>query len=228
MTIAKGRTNCEAERDTIVLGFNDLLRVLQYSKMQTEEHAKAALFDIIHDKTLSEEERLDQMKPYCDLLSEQEEKDIRIRRTILIGLFAFWELSLKNICEYYRINVGAAKGQKPPKEGTSNNGRSNYKVNDYISALFRLGRPDIVELISSKIKELRNYMTHGSADEKRQAVIDSLMAAHPEFYISKNGNDYYINSYNGFESILKNISDGLQLVEKVAKDMQNQIKTQSI
>ena len=71
-------------------------------------------------------------------------------------------------------------------------------------------------------------MTHGSADEKRQAVIDSLMATHPEFYISKNGNDYYINSYNGLESILKNVSDGLQLVEKVATDIQNQIKTQSI
>lgn len=228
MKIAKGRTDCEAERDTIVLGFNDLLSVLQYSKIQTEEHAKAALFDIIHNKTLSEEERLDQMKPYRDLLSEQEEKDIRIRRTILIGLFAFWELSLKNICEYYRINVGATKGEKVSKSYNIKNGHCKYKVNDYTSALFPFRSPDIVEFISSQIKGLRNYMTHGSADEKRQAVIDSLIAAHPEFYISKNGNDYYISSYNGFESILKNISDGLQFAEKVAKDIQNQIKTQSI
>lgn len=221
MTIAKGRTDCEAERNTIVLGFNDLLRALQYSKIQTEEHAKAALFDVLHDKTLSEEERLDQMKPHRDLLSEQKEKDIRICRTILIGQFAFWELSLKKICEDYKINVEATKRKKLPKSGTSNNGHGNYKVNDYISALFRFGCPDIVELISSKIKELRNYMTHGSADKKRRDIIDTLMAEHPEFYISKNGNGYYINSYIGLENILKNISEGLRLAEKSAKDIQN-------
>lgn len=217
MSIAKGRTDCEAERDTIVQGFNDLLRVLKDAKTRTEEYAKAALYELLQDKTLSEEERFTQMKPFYDLLSEQEETDIRIRRTILIGMFSFWELSLKDICGYYRIDVKATKGQKSPKEGKTKTGNTVYNVNDYMSAIFRLGKPDVVRLISTEIKELRNYMTHGSADEKRQRIIDNLMAAHPEFCITKVCGDYHINSYNGFDSLLKSISEGLQCAETAAK-----------
>lgn len=227
MTIAKGCTDCESEREIIVQGFGDLLRVLMETKKQTEEHAKAALYDIINDNTLSEEERWLQMKSFNDLLSEQEETDIRIRRTVLIGMFAFWELSLKNICEYYGIDV---KSTKEPKSKNNNKSPKSerFYVNNYINAIFRLGRPDIVELIISEIKELRNYMTHGSADEKRQSIIDNLMDLHPEFCIAKNCGEYHIYSYNGLDSILRNIYDGLQIAEVTTKTIAESNKSQKI
>lgn len=112
MTIAKGRTTCETERDTMVQGFHELLKVLKHAKNQTEIQAKAALYDIANDKALSDEERWSQMRPFNEMLTEQEESDIRIRRTVLIGLFSFWELSLKDLCEYYKINVTKAKNVK--------------------------------------------------------------------------------------------------------------------
>lgn len=216
MTIAKGRADCESEREIIIQGFNELLRVLIDAKKQTEEHAKAALYDIINDNTLSEEERWTQMKPFNDLLSEQEETDIRIRRNILIGMFAFWELSLKDICGYYNIDAGTTKKPKAQNDKESPKGERTY-VNDYINAIFPLERPNVVELIITEIKELRNYMTHGSADEKRRCIIDKLMASHPEYCIAKNYGNYHISSYKGLDSILRNIYDGLQIAETVTK-----------
>lgn len=220
MTIAKGRTNCEAERDTMVQGFHELLKVLKHAKNQTEILAKAALYDIANDKSLSDEERWSQMRPFNEMLSEQEESDIRIRRTVLIGLFSFWELSLKDLCEYYKINVTKAKKNK--KENKSKR-ESNLSENDYLNAIFRDNRPEIIGLISSQIKELRNYMTHGSADQDRQEIIDNLIKTHPDFCISKICDGYYISSYDGLDEMLKTITDGLTDAETTAKTLKTQI-----
>lgn len=216
MTIAKGRTNCEAERDTIVQGFQELLKVLKHAKNQTEIQAKAALYDIANDKSLSDEERRNQMRPFEDMLAEQEESDIRIRRTILIGLFSFWELSLKDICEYYKIKV--TKATRIKKEGKSKDGPT-FGDNDYLNSIYRDNRPENVGLISSQIKALRNYMTHGSAGEERQKSIDTLMATHPNFCISKIYGGYSISSYDGLDKMLKIINDGLRDTESTAKTL---------
>lgn len=227
MAIAKGCTDCESEREIIIQGFNDLLRVLMEAKKQKEEHAKAALYDIINNNTLSDEERWTQMKPFNDLLSEQEETDIRIRRNILIGMFAFWELSLKDICGYYKIEVGATKEPKAQNDKEPPKGERTY-VNDYINAIFRLERPNVVELIITEIKELRNYMTHGSAYKKRRCIIDKLMASHPEYYIANNCGNYHISSYKGLDNILRNIYDGLQIAETVTKTIAESNKSRNI
>ena len=223
MTIAKGCTNCEAERDTIAQGFHEMLKVLKQAKGQTEVQAKAALYDIINDKSLSDDERWTQMRPFNDLFSEQEESDIRIRRTILIGLFSFWELSLKYICAYYKLDVAGMKGIKLKKESQLKNDRILFSENDYLKAIFHSERPNIVDVISSKIKELRNYMTHGSADKNRQAVIDSIISEYPDFFVKKTHDGYYITSYDGLDNILKIINDGLIIAETTAKTLNVQI-----
>ncbi len=223
MTIARGRTDCEAERDTVVQGFRELLKVLKLAKNQTEVQAKAALYDIINDKSLSDEERCSQMRPFNDLLSIQEDLDIKIRRTILIGLFSFWELSLKNICEYYKIDVATEKGTKQKKVCDSKTAKTRNGENDYLNAIFRNKRPSKVGLISSQFKELRNYMTHGSADENRQAIIDNLITAYPDFCISKISGSYYITSYDGLNKMLKIINDSVIDAETTAKTINEQI-----
>ncbi len=220
MPFIKGRTNCEAERDTIVQGFHELLKVLKHAKTQTEVQAKAALYDIASDKSLSYEEQWSQMRLFNDMLSEQKEADIRIRRTILIGLFSFWELSLKDLCGYYKINVAKAKDVN--KESKSKK-ELNLSENDYLNAIFRDNRPKNIGLISSQIKELRNYMTHGSADQDRQEIIDNLIKTHPDFCISKICDGYYISSYDGLDEMLKTITDGLTDAETTAKTLKTQI-----
>lgn len=81
----------------------------------------------------------------------------------------------------------------------------------------RDNRPKNVGLISSQIKELRNYMTHGSAGEGRQTIIDNLRAEYPDFYISKIRDNYHITSYDGLDKMLKIINDGLIDAETTAK-----------
>ena len=216
MTIAKGRTNCEAERSTIAQGFHELLKVLKHAKNQTEVHAKAALYDIANNKSLSDEERCSQMRSFNEMLSNQEESDIRIRRTILIGLFSFWELSLKDLCEYYKITI--IKAKNIIKEGKSKK-CPNLNDNDYLNAIFPNGRPNNIGLISSQIKELRHYMTHGSANEDRQVIIDNLIEAHPDLCISKICDDYTISSYDGLNKMLQIINDSLMIAEMTAKTL---------
>ena len=223
MTIAKGRTNCEAERDTIIQGFNDLLGVLKDAKAQAEEQAKRALYNIIHDKSLCDEERRTQMSEYYNLLSEQEETDIRIRRTILIGMFSFWEISLRDICDYYKIAIKKGNGKKTSKNQSKADKEPNYNVNDYTTAIFHSDVPPTVELINRKIKELRNYMTHGSAGAERMAIVDSLIKEHPEFGIVKTAY-YHLASYDGLDHILKTLNEGTEYAEISAQTLNVQTK----
>lgn len=229
MSFAKGRTNCEAERDVIVQGFNDLLQVLKQAKNLKEIGIKSELYDIITNQSISEEEKYTQKKPFYDLLSESEDTNTRIRRTILIGLFSFWELSLKGICDYYHIDVEATKQNKSQKKKHSKNKTlRRISENDYLNAIFQAERPKEVSFISSTIKELRNYMTHGSADDDRKAVIDSLTSSHPEFCVSKTQDGYFINSYDGLDHILNKIIEGLCCAEATAKAIHGQNKTNNI
>lgn len=222
MVVAKGRTDCEAERDTIVQGFNDLLTVLKQAKAQIEVQAKASLYDVINDKSLSKEEQYCQMVPFKDLLSEQEEADIRIRRAILIGLFSFWELSVKDICEYYNINVGDNKSIKKTPANKSTKDDQSLKLYDYVKAIFPAELPYKVHLISLYIRELRNYMTHGSATDRRQVVIENLIAEKPDFFIRNTLDEYIITSYDGLKNILNVIIEGLIITENAAKSLTKQ------
>lgn len=228
MSFAKGRTNCEAERDVIVQGFNDLLQVLKQAKNQKEIGIKSELYDIITNQSISEEEKYTQKKPFDDLLSESEESDKRIRRTIPIGLFSFWELSLKGICDYYNIDVEAAKLNNSQKKKRSKDKTPIISENDYLNAIFQAEQPKEVGFISSTIKELRNYMTHGSVDDDRKVVIDSLISSHPEFCVSKTQDGYVIDSYDGLDHILNKIIEGLCCAEATAKATHGQNKTNNI
>lgn len=207
MTIALGRTSCEAERAIIVQGFNDLLEILNRTRRQNEVHVMSSINGVIKDEKLSDDERETEMKNCNELLIEQDESGVRMRRVILIGIFSFWELSLKDICEYYQLN------------SLMSNKHGHKTESDYLDVIFQDNRPEIIHVISSQIKELRNYMTHGSAGEKRQNVIDELMSVHPEFGISKEHNDYYINSYDGIANILKYVTKGIINAENEAKSI---------
>lgn len=65
-------------------------------------------------------------------------------------------------------------------------------------------------------------MTHGSAGEGRQSIINTLMAARPDFGISKVCGGYSINSYDGLDKILQIINDGLTIAETTARTLNEQ------
>lgn len=217
MTFAKGRTDCETEREIITQGFKELLETLKQVKYQKSVRIKADLFDVITDCSLSNEERLTKESPLYCALAERDEMDIRIRRTILIGMFSFWELSLKNICEYYKIGISRKnKNQDRNAPQYNKEKESFFSENDYLNAIYASQRPKIISLISSEIKELRNYMTHGTANSNRKAVITNLIDKFPDFCIRESDDGFYIYSYSGLEKILDKIIEGLKYVDSSA------------
>lgn len=223
MPIAKGRTNCEAEREVLIQGFVDLLDLVNKSKIDNEAHIKAQLYDINKDN-ISLEEKKTNAHPFLNLLSEIEEKNIRIRRTILIGIFSFWELSLKHLLEYHKIEVKKKEQRaiKPNKEKKT----PIFNSTDYLYTIFDKDKPDEVCLINDYIREFRNFMTHGGGDDNRFNIIASLQAQHPEFHIEGKKTEFYIGEYSGLKEILIHVVNALDITEKKAVEItQSNIKT---
>lgn len=218
MAIAKGRTDCEAERDTIVQGFVDMLKVLKQAKNQKENGIKSVLYDILTDHSFSAEEQRDSMRPYEDLLSEQEEIDIRIRRAIFIGLFSFWEISLRDITSYYGLSCVSSRQKNEKNEQP----QKPQKLSACIKAIFSDKAPECAITIADGIRELRNYMTHGSLNPDRIQAIDLLRKSHPEFCIAKCQPEYYFSSYTGIETLTDYIVQTLRLAEEAAKSNKDQ------
>lgn len=222
MAIAKGQTNCRAERDTTLFGFNDLLKIANDSKLGNEAHIKANLYDIITNNDDSPEEKNTQKRPLEEALNSQEESDIRIRRAILMGLFSFWEISLKELCQYYDIalNKKGKKNNSNQQTGNSRNKKSRFYSSDYLWSIFYDNIPEDANLIDTNIGELRNYMTHGDADNDRQQAIKNLAETHPEFDI-KEGYEAHLASYQGLLKIKELIESTLNQIETYIKENQN-------
>lgn len=213
MIISKGRSNCEAERDLVIQGFCDLIEVSVNAKRLKEDSIKGRLYDIITDRTLSEEERLSLQHPLEDELAEQEEQDIRIRRSVLIGIYSFWELSLLEMVNHYNLPLKKAKKKENGKKKEIKGSAS-----DYLNSIFENPMPANMQMIDSELKEFRNYMTHGSIGVDRKAVIDKMIANHSEFDICQTIEGYHLSSYNGLIAILNLLEEALEECELVAKN----------
>lgn len=221
--IAKPRSNCQGERETTAEGFEDLLQVVKKSKTENEAHIKSHLYDIITDQHISPEEKKCLSCPYLQALESQEESDIRIRRAILIGLFSFWEVSLKELCEYYEITVkknksnGEATSKKNKTKKDKEKETTQYGSHDYVWSIYHERIPNNIDLIDQNLKALRNFMTHGSMGERREKLINQLIQEHPEFGVKKTC-DVHLSSYEGLFNIKSIIDSTLNEVEQYLKD----------
>lgn len=215
MTVAKGLTNSQDERNTTISGFNDLIQVVADAKLKNEAFIKARLYDIIINSEDSYEEKKSQSNPLENSLSKIEETNIRIRRVILIGLYSFWEISLKELCDYYNIQLK----KEPHNQINEGNKRINAKTShaklgasDYLYSLLDEVISYKTELINNNIRELRNYFTHGTLNEKRKVAINYLIVNHPEFGV-RNSSEPYLSSYEGLKNIKELIESSLNKIE---------------
>lgn len=222
MSFAKGRSDCEAERDIIARGFVDMLDLLSKEESNTKDYFKARLYDLETDKNLSDEERQTYSSPLFTQMYDVDDKHDRIRRTILMGLYSFWETSLLNICEY-----GDATERDSPKKRLSvdNNIKHTSKKNCecgcaiYLQEIYKEEQlPEFARLIKDYIRELRNYITHGTANEERKRTISELSKSHPEFGIKAGCNcKCHLSTYKGLEEILTVIKSALNQAEQQTK-----------
>ena len=96
MAIAKGRSDIKCERDFVKQGFDEQIGILKNDQLQQERRLKSQLDNIHSDSTIDNDEKFSIEKPLVEELQNIQERHLRIRRTIMIGLYAFWELSLRN------------------------------------------------------------------------------------------------------------------------------------
>ena len=169
---------------------------------------KAHLYDIITDYSISEVEKPSLKHPWSNELHKLEERHIRIRRSVFIGSYSFWEVSLMNIVNTHipAMVENARKSKKPKIFGAS----------DYLKTIYGGKLPSSVNLIDNNIREFRNYLVHGTLTEERKLLISTLANSYPEFCIRGISNTYFIDSYKG-------VSEMLMLFSKELENAENEI-----
>lgn len=205
MTIAKGRTNCQSERELVLQGFYEQLKILEDSQIEQENIFKAKLYDIVSDCSLYEEEGYTLKRPWTEHLQELEERHIRIRRSVFIGLYSFWEVSLMDMANtYIPTKVAIARNSKKS---------NNFGTSDYIKLIYGNTLPLSVFLIDNNVREFRNYLVHGTLTKKREALINALVNSHTELCVKAYGNVYFISDYKGIIELLTMLSRELDHAE---------------
>lgn len=194
MAISKGLTICKTERDLILQGFKEQLQILADSQNGQENLLKARLYDIIKDSSLPDEEKQTLKRPYLSQLEELMGYHIRIRRSLFIGLYSFWEVSLMDIVNTHIPTV--VEAARISKKST------NFGASDYLKLIYTDKLPSPVSLIDNNIREFRNYMAHGVIKEKQEQLLNDLATAHPEFGIKAICKDYFISEYKGLFEFL--------------------------
>lgn len=213
MTIAKGRTICKAERDLVLQGFNEQLQILSSSYIEQSNLFKARLYDIISDRSISDEEKHTQMRPWSERLQVLEERHIRIRCSEFIGLYSFWEVSLMEMTNILIPSL-IEKARESQKS-------KNFGASDYLELIYGENLTSNINLINNNIRELRNYMVHGSLTEKREVLIKALVSTHKEFCVGGTCQSYCIHDYKGLLELLTLLSCELDAAEHKILEIKN-------
>ncbi|MCM1138240.1 MAG: hypothetical protein NC453_06665 [Muribaculum sp.] len=209
MTIAQGQTYIQAERYIVVQGFTDQLEILHKSQTEQENNVKAKLYDIIANNSITKEEKRSLESPLYVVLEDIAEKHNRIRSSLFIGLYSFWEVSLNAICERMALNTNQIK---PKSRKNANKDRS--KVWMYLNSIYGDTIPDECLLIDGAIRMLRNYMVHGNLSDSQKYDLREFCKTHTEFSINESCGTFVISNYKGLEKLLNVISNELLKAER--------------
>lgn len=214
MPCAKGLSICEDERRLVLQGFTEQLNILEAAEQNQENSLKAQLYDIITDFSLTDEEKSDQKRPYQNFLQELGERHIRIRRSVFMGIYAFWELSLMEIVR--------AHFSKEHLEQLLSKNSTRMGAHDYLTVIYGNSSPAPVEIINTHIRKFRNYLVHGSLNEDRATSINYLIKSYPTIGIKGSNVGYYLSDYKGLRTLLDLFSHELDNAEKQLITTKNQ------
>jgi hypothetical protein len=208
MAISKGQLDIKSESDLVILGFEDQVKMLKDTQYQQEAVLKAQLFDILSDSTIDNDEKMSIKKPLLEELQNIKERHIRIRRTIFIGIYSLWELSLRTLSEL--------KEQKSVNAEISNKGTTKEQesyARKCLNRIYAYNIPAKALDIDSYVRFLRNYMVHGKFPKDKLEQLCDFSANHPELYLNISADSCYISSYDGLLNLLTLIQDELNNAE---------------
>ena len=207
MAIAKGQSDIKYERDLVRQGFDEQIDILKNDLFQQERQLKSQLYNIQSNSIIDNEEKFSIEKPLLAEHQNIQERHIRIRRTIMIGLYAFWELSLKAIFllkyEIIGKQIGAVKD------------KTKSIAWNYLNAIYEGHIPLTALDIDSSVRVLRNHLVHGKLSKNQLEHLSSFSVNHPDLHLSISNEGCYFSNYDGLLHLLDIISLELNNAELV-------------
>ena len=214
MAIAKGQSDIKSERNLVFLGFGEQIGVLKNAQFQKEIDLKAHLLDISSNSEIGKDERLTIEKPLIEELQNIEEQHIGIRRTVLIGLYSLWELSLR-----------AIKDMKSAKNADAysvvSKSRQRSIAWNYLNAIYSGNIPLTALEIDDSVRILRNHFVHGDLSIDNLNHLKRFSEVHPDTNLRISNNSCYFSNYDGLLNLLNFISRELNDAEQAVCNSAN-------
>lgn len=208
MTIAKGKSNIKSERDLVIIGIDEQIGILKNNQTQREEPIITQLVNIQSDSTIDIEEKNSIKRPLLEELQDIQENHIRIRRTILIGMYTFWELSLQSI-----LDLKNAKFNDSGKKNDTTQNKQRSIVWNYLNAIYEGNIPATALDIDDTVRVLRNHMVHGKLTKVQVEQLKDFSKCHPELHLTVSNEGCNFLNYDGLFNLLDIISSELNNAE---------------
>ena len=209
MTIANGKTNCEAEREVLTQCYVDLIEELILQQNSSEASLKAHMYDIFVS-SYEEDVKSTLLKPYLQALEDSKEKASRIRKYIILGIYSIWEESIKEIRSFYKIEVNQSN------QAQASFIRTDPNIQACLKQIFEKDPESIPSIINDNFREFRNYLAHSSLTPLRSRLITSLVSIQ-KYDINGDGKSFYLSSYEGLKNILYLFLKEMDNVENYVK-----------
>lgn len=214
MAIAKGQSDIKSERNFVILGFSEQIGVLKNAQFQKGIDLKAHLLDISSNSEIGNDERLTIGKPLIEELQNIEEQHIRIRRTVLIGLYSLWELSLRAIKDMKSVKIADAYSE------VSKNRQRSIAWN-YLNAIYAGDIPLTALEIDDSVRILRNHFVHGDLSVDNLNHLKRFSEVYPDTNLRISNNSCYFSNYDGLLNLLNFISRELNDAEQAVCNSAN-------
>lgn len=208
MSITKGKSDIEAERDLVILGFKEQINCLKDAFSLQESALKAQLDYISGDPKSGIDEITSIEKPYIEELQSIQEQHTRIRKTILIGIYSLWELSLKSIKD--------TKSLQSSKNDTQLSIIENKKKSiawNYLNEIYNESIPSSSLSIDNSVRILRNHMVHGRLSEDHLCNLRKFALSHSNLHLAICNKECDFSNYDGLLNLLDIISCELSSAE---------------
>ena len=180
--IAKGRTTIRAEIDFGYSAYSQIIKEKEAIICDDIQYMDKEIESITHDSTIDFEEKSSLCEPYESTKLEMEDRYAVFNRLMYCAIYSFWETSLCGILKYNGITPKRELSEKLEQTGFPKN-------------------PDI-ELLSTSIRELRNYFVHGNLFQEREDDIQPCIEKYGALGLIKGYNSYYISSADFVQAIL--------------------------
>lgn len=208
MVITKGKSDIEAERDLVILGFKEQINCLKDAFSQQKAALKAQLDYISPDSNFSIDEISAIERPHIEELQDIQEKHTRIRRTILIGIYSLWELSLK----YIKDTKSLQSFKNDTQPSIIENKRKSIAWN-YLNVIYNESIPSSSLSIDDSVRILRNYMVHGRLSEDHLCNLRKFALSHSNLHLIICNKECDFSNYDGLLNLLDIISRELNSAE---------------